>query len=44
MDENNESHLKNSHIDEVANIDELPIYWYLEFGESLTKLWKSKIF
>jgi hypothetical protein len=26
MDENNESHLKNSHIDEVANIDELPIY------------------
>jgi hypothetical protein len=27
MDENNESHLKNSHIHEVANIDELPIYW-----------------
>jgi hypothetical protein len=26
VDENNESHLKNSHIDEVDNIDELPNY------------------
>jgi hypothetical protein len=26
VDENNESHLKNSHIGEVDNIDELPNY------------------
>ncbi len=47
MDENNKSHLKISHIDEVDNIDGLPNYgfffffffstlWYLEFGESLS--------